>query len=359
MNETPTPSAPHAVSSQKATWSLGLSIAGLCCLGPLASVPAIILGHLARASIRKSNGLLRGRGRATTGLAIAYTSLALQTLVFLNILFLDQLTYRMTCLTHPPTHTFDIRISDPSCSAKQITRTLSSRLHDVGAPHKINTLSPDTLQVKFAEDILPLSEAKSLLTCRGLLEFRLVHPDSNLWVDKLFAARKAPPGYRIPADAHANHYIKDNEISGDLTDSADFGFRGNSEFMLLKDTAADGSTIYRPLYVEIRNQLPGTVLADASAQYDMNNRPYISIIFNDTGAERFASITTEHINRRLGVVLDGTLYTAPMIREPIFGGMAQITGEFTNEEALTLAALLRAGSLPCPLEITREKQHAP
>ena len=213
-----------------------------------------------------------------------------------------------------------------------------------------------------------IQDAEEMIQRAAFLEFRLVHTDSDQWVSELFASRMAPPGYKIPDVSGADYYIRD--LSVENTDLGTFGFRGKAEFMLMKDSMRDGSTIYRPVYVEIRNQLPGTSLKDASAQYDMNNQPYISLTFDSAGADRFARVTAQYApngennlnnnqGRRLAVVMDGTLYSAPTIQEAIYGGSAQITGRFTVEEALKLSNALRAGSLKAPLNIIQKQEVDP
>jgi SecD/SecF fusion protein len=217
-----------------------------------------------------------------------------------------------------------------------------------------------------------IQEATDLIQRAAFLQFRLVHMDSDQWASELFAERLAPPGYRIPDESGANYYIRDlnSEKQAAAKDFGSFGFRGKAEFMLMKDSLRDGSTIYRPIYVEIRNQLPGSSLKDASVQYDMNNQPYISLSFDGKGADRFAQVTAAYSpngsnnpnneqGRRLAVVMDGTLYSAPGIREPIYGGSAQITGSFSVEEAIQLANALRAGSLKAPLNIIQKSEVDP
>ena len=69
----------------------------------------------------------------------------------------------------------------------------------------------------------------------------------------------------------------------------------------------------------------------------------IQLEFNSEGAKQFGKITTDNVGKRLGIVLDGQLYAAPNLYEPILGGRAQITGNFTEEEAEEIAAGLTAG----------------
>ncbi len=73
--------------------------------------------------------------------------------------------------------------------------------------------------------------------------------------------------------------------------------------------------------------------------------------FNDAGAKIFEEITAKYVKHRLAIILDGTLYSAPVIQERIEGGNAQITGSFTLEEAKDLAIVLRAGALPAPVRL--------
>lgn len=81
------------------------------------------------------------------------------------------------------------------------------------------------------------------------------------------------------------------------------------------------------------------------------NEPVIVLYFNEEGATLFEKITTEHTGQSLGIFLDGELMSAPMIREPIAGGTATITGQFTPTEARDLVQNLNFGALPVPIEL--------
>jgi len=78
-----------------------------------------------------------------------------------------------------------------------------------------------------------------------------------------------------------------------------------------------------------------------------------------TGGRVFADLTSANVGRRLAIVLDGNLYSAPVIRERIPSGQAQITGGFNSEEATDLAIVLRAGALPAPVQILEERTVGP
>jgi len=81
--------------------------------------------------------------------------------------------------------------------------------------------------------------------------------------------------------------------------------------------------------------------------------------FNSQGAADFDRITNENVRKRLAIVLDGVVHSAPVIQERISGGQAQITGNFTMDEARDLAIVLRAGALPAPVNILEERTVGP
>jgi len=81
--------------------------------------------------------------------------------------------------------------------------------------------------------------------------------------------------------------------------------------------------------------------------------------FNSQGAKDFDRITAENVKKRLAIILDGVVHSAPVIQERISGGEAQITGTFTMEEARDLAIVLRAGALPAPVRILEERTVGP
>ncbi len=81
--------------------------------------------------------------------------------------------------------------------------------------------------------------------------------------------------------------------------------------------------------------------------------------FNRKGGQFFGRITTANVNKRLAIVLDDIVHSAPNINEPITGGSAQISGGFSDEEAHDLAIVLRAGALPAPVHIMEERTVGP
>ena len=110
-----------------------------------------------------------------------------------------------------------------------------------------------------------------------------------------------------------------------------------------------------PIAVYSRVEVSGESLKDSQAEFDQHNMPVVSTVFDASGARRFAKLTTEHVNERFAIVLDGKVLSAPVIREPIPGGRGQISGGFTLQGAKDLAVLLRSGALPAPLQVIEER----
>jgi preprotein translocase subunit SecD len=115
-----------------------------------------------------------------------------------------------------------------------------------------------------------------------------------------------------------------------------------------------------PYLLRKRTLMTGEYITDARVSLDNQfNTPYVSLSFDSKGARLFERITEANVHKRLAIVLDGNVYSAPEIQEKIGGGRAQITGRFTMEEARDLAIALRAGALPAPVEILEERTVGP
>ena len=99
----------------------------------------------------------------------------------------------------------------------------------------------------------------------------------------------------------------------------------------------------------------GENLVDAKGSFDQTEGHAVSFRFDTDGAQKFGRITSDNTGRRLAVVLDGVVITAPRINSAITGGSGIITGNFNAQSATDLAVLLRAGALPAPLEIVEER----
>tara|TARA_B100000700_G_scaffold248604_1_gene278498 strand:+ start:324 stop:1877 length:1554 start_codon:yes stop_codon:yes gene_type:complete len=114
------------------------------------------------------------------------------------------------------------------------------------------------------------------------------------------------------------------------------------------------------LTVSKRVILSGDNLLSAKPSLDnQTNETSVSFSLDRLGTKRFAKVTTNNVGRRLAIILDNKIISAPEIREGIIGGNGQITGNFTLQEASDLALLLRSGALPAPLNIIEERTVGP
>ncbi len=133
-----------------------------------------------------------------------------------------------------------------------------------------------------------------------------------------------------------------------------------SQLLYLKDVDRQtGRTTKTPIVVKRRALLTGDTIKTARVNFGSQGGANVSLSFDARGAKIFDRVTAENVKRRLAIVLDDTVYSAPVIQERISGGEAQITGSFTPEEASDLAIVLRAGSLPAPVKVIQNVSVGP
>lgn len=127
----------------------------------------------------------------------------------------------------------------------------------------------------------------------------------------------------------------------------------DDEILFEKTTNREtGEVAKRPLLLNKQTLMTGDLLTEAKVTLDQRfNEPYVSLTFNAPGAKLFEEITAANVKKRLAIILDRTVYSAPVIQERISGGNAQITGRFSMDEAKDLAIVLRAGALPAPIKM--------
>lgn len=177
--------------------------------------------------------------------------------------------------------------------------------------------------------------AKDLIKETALLEFKMLDEASNLAIE---LPQRIPKG-------------KDEDVLKQFRSRLPEGDEILFEKEVEKDT---GREFRRPYLVKKRVMLAGDVLSDARVSIGQFNEPYVSVTFDAKGAREFDRITAENVKKRMAIVLDNTVYSAPVIQERIGGGRAQISGSFTMQEANDLAIVLRAGALPAPLKIIQD-----
>jgi preprotein translocase subunit SecD len=115
-------------------------------------------------------------------------------------------------------------------------------------------------------------------------------------------------------------------------------------------------------FIAVKRQaiITGDMLADARQDFEpQTNSPQVAMTFDSQGGRRFARVTQENVNKPFAIILDNSVVSAPNINEPIMGGRASISGNFTVESANQLAIALRSGKLPVALKVVEESTVGP
>jgi len=154
--------------------------------------------------------------------------------------------------------------------------------------------------------------------------------------------------------------LKDPErIKSLLGKTAQLNFRlvtDNKEFGTDELISENGEK----LNVSKRIIMSGENLIDAQPNINnQNNEPTVSFTLDRLGSQKFGRATTDNVGKRLAIVLDGQIVSAPNINEPITSGNGMISGNFTFQEATDLSVLLRSGALPTPLIVIEERTVGP
>ena len=146
-----------------------------------------------------------------------------------------------------------------------------------------------------------------------------------------------------------------------LEDALKGNIADGDEMLYQRVTNPDsGEVSKKPFLIKKEVMMTGESIVNAEVRIDSQyNEPYVSIEFDKGGSNLFGKITKDNVKKRLAIVLDNNVYSAPVIQEEISGGRAQITGSFTTEEAHDLAIVLRAGALPAPVKILENRTVGP
>jgi SecD/SecF fusion protein len=225
------------------------------------------------------------------------------------------------------------------------------------------------------------SRAVKLIQSAAFLEFSMVHENNDKLVDDMFDKGLAPEGFKIVSMSGRGRsgrtaYKRDTQVLPDYMYTAEFrakmekfqappGYR-----FMLEEITEEGQKIYMPFFVKQRYELKGDTVRNAGIEYDQLGQPYVTLKFDSKGAKRFARITADYApggprnpspegRRYLAIIMDGTLYSAPFLKTAIYGGEAIIEGNFSLKDAQDLSIVLRAGSLPAPVEIIESRMVDP
>lgn len=208
---------------------------------------------------------------------------------------------------------------------EQALETIRNRIDQFGvAEPEIRRQEADKILVQLP-GIQDVERAKEIIGKTALLEFKLVDEEHSL--------EEALKGNVPPTSQILYHTSKDPKT---------------------------GQVTKVPYLLKKKALLTGARILDAKVQINQQyNEPYVTLTFDSMGARVFERITEENVHKRLAIILDGNVYSAPVIQEKISGGRAQITGRFTMEEAKDLAIVLRAGALPAPVKVIEERSVGP
>jgi preprotein translocase subunit SecD len=183
---------------------------------------------------------------------------------------------------------------------------------------------------------------KEALSKVGKLEFHIVDEKtmevlsaSNVNMSKgyVVSRQEVPASFEIPEDSDWYPYYENDE----------FGTPKLVGWYVLKKNV----------------ELDGRQVKNARSDQDQYGKPRISFELTSEGADIFGEVTAKNIKKRLAIVLDGKVKSAPVIQGEISGGQGEITGDFTMDETVFLANVLKAGSLPVKLDVAEEKVIGP
>jgi preprotein translocase subunit SecD len=220
-----------------------------------------------------------------------------------------------------------IQLRDETVS--QALQTIERRVNELGVAEPIVARHSEADQILVQlPGVSDVNRAKEIIRSTALLELKLV--EQGPFPDEASARQ-----------AFANNLPPDLQIlAGNLESTA--GAPPTTGYYVVRRVAA----------------VTGRDLRNARPSLDENNRPAVSFSLNNQGAAKFGAFTQANINRQLGIVLDGRVYSAPMIQSRI-DAEGRITGNFTQQEANDLGLVLRSGALPASLTYLEERTVGP
>ncbi|MDD6774588.1 MAG: protein translocase subunit SecDF [Bacteroidales bacterium] len=117
--------------------------------------------------------------------------------------------------------------------------------------------------------------------------------------------------------------------------------------------------LYALRKVNGRPSMEGDVIADAKDDFDQNHQPIVSMTMTTNGSRDWAALTKKNLKKCVAIVLDGYVYSAPVVQSEITGGNSQISGHFTTDDTRDLANVLKSGKMPAPTKIVQEETVGP
>ncbi len=153
----------------------------------------------------------------------------------------------------------------------------------------------------------------------------------------------------ISKSAHLQMMVVDEEHNKDAMNMTDLEAQKLGS-VLLSDAEMGGKILLKAIPI-----LDGEMLTDAKVVYDQNNQPVVSFTLDAQGAKIFGDFSGANVGKRMAIVLDNKVYSAPVIRERIGGGSGQISGNFSVAQASDLAIALRSGAMNAPIQVLEKR----
>ncbi len=193
----------------------------------------------------------------------------------------------------------------------------------------------------------------------------LLQIDNFLQVGDTFAFEEPFTSYIVRVENDRGIDLRDEDSVLAALDRARDIIPGDIQILFGPKETYEGRAVKRLYILKKEAELTGEVIRDArheqASGQDLQHLGFWQVNFElkREAARKFATITGKNVNKRLAIVLDGIVQSAPAILQRIPGGKASITGQFTAEQARDLAIVLRAGALPAPLKIVEERTVGP
>ncbi len=259
----------------------------------------------------------------------------------------------------------------------QVLEVLRNRLDGLGIAEPSIIAKGGRIEIQLpGVDVESSAEAEESILSVGELQFRMAHPRNDALVNELMASGKAPPHHKVMKVGTQSVYARISALPLNTPEEDAYdAYRkvlarfevptAKYEFMLIEEDI-EGVPYYRPCFVAKRSELGSEHLHMARVGQDNMGLPSVDLEFTKAGRKKFAAVTRAHApggtlnpdmdgRHYMGIIIDGTLYSAPYIREAISGSNAQISGNFNMEDAKRLVNVLRSGALPTRIKIEEKR----
>ncbi len=227
----------------------------------------------------------------------------------------------------------------------RVVEIIRNRIDEFGVREPVITKQAKDLVVIQLPGITDRNRAREIVGKTAHLEFRLVSEDADL----IKQAEAVTIPLTLSSPPSGGEGLGEGGKPAEPTKIPE-GY----ELKILSDRGRPET-----LLLEKEPVLTGDRLINASVGFDQYGQPIVELQLDPEGAKVFDRVTFQNIGRRLAIVLDGKVHSAPVIRDRIPNGQAQISGNFSAQEASDLALVLRAGALPAPVVIEEERTVGP